>query len=369
MKKITSEEVEQIQELIGLFTSGQKGKINWFYRKMYNKPEPFKNEVWSLLKAKGIPVEQAIQRVLQGPGRNAKPSLEKYTTERVQRRGRVDWMGAEWDRLADLIESMRRNNPEPPLSLLIKNAQAQFPQDRRRQLKGSEAKEPLLKRIRERYQSLATAKSDLEKLIQKVAEQEQAPTKEEILASLTDDEIVQNFSQNVLDSFSPAEIFARFPTEALLESIPNSMLIAHAIQKIVESIGEVSTNFNRAFGDLGPALQSLIRKDNKQVTPSIPLPRPVFGRKPRVTVVGMIGDQSVQLESKLAGRADFNFVDKDQKIKVPNSADIVVFWASVCSHKTRDQIRSTLPNSCQVITHYGGIKKMVETLDTVLPKC
>ena len=373
MPKFNTVELASIKDLTDLFMSGIPGKINWFFRKMYEKPQDFKNEVWHQLKKAGFVVENAQKRVEAGPVHPTKTSKTVLNTTVINPEGtktRIDWTDAEWDHLADLVESMRRNNPEPPLSCLITRALAQFPKERRRKLTGTKQMEPLVNRLKERYQTLTSAKDDLERLLQKVAEQESAPSKQEILESLTDDEIVQNFSQRVLDALVPAEIFAYFPTEALLESIPNSTLIAYTIQKILEGFSETSNNFNRSFGDLGNAIQTLKRENKSAVTPSIPVPRPiVFNKKPRVTVVGMIGDQPVALESRLAGRANFNFMDKDQaKTSIPSSSDIVVFWARFCSHKIQNQIKNSLPPSCRLITHHGGIHKLAETLDAMLPK-
>ena len=376
--KFSSEEYAAIKELTDLYTSGKQGKKNWFLRKMYGKSKEFQNEIWHQLKGMGYETEADKKRVEAGPVRPAiTPAPAVIPTpapERKTREGgkpRIDWSDAEWDHLVDLVESMRRNNPEPPLSVLITRAQAQFPQDRRRKLTGSKLMEPVVIKLKERLQNLSKAKDDLDRLVQKMAEQEALPTKDEVIAGLTDEEIIHHFSQRVLDNLTPAEIFAHFPAEAMLESIPNPVLMSSAIQKFLEVISETSTNFNRAFLDIGTALRS--QPGKATATPSIPIPRPVSfvtGRKPKVAVVGMIGDQPVALESRLAGRATFNFMDKDQaKTSVPSSSDIVVFWARFCSHKMQNQIKSSLPSTCRLITHHGGIQKLAETLDAMLPKC
>ena len=372
--KFSAEEQESLKDLVGLFTSGMQGKMNWFFRKMNGKSAEFQNEIWHQLKNLGHAIEEAQKRVADGPKSpisSRKVTLDIPAVPEGQTR-RIEWSDAEWEHLTDLIESMRRNNPEPPLSVLIKRAQAQIPADRRRKLTSTKLMEPLVTRLKLRAQNLAHAKLDLEKLIKKMADQESAPDKAEILVNLTDEEVVQNFSQRILDSLAPAEIFAQYPTEVLLEFIPNSLLIGTAVQKIIEGISETSTNFNHTFGDIGSALAFLKKEGGKTVTPSIPAPRPiaVVGRKPRVTVVGMIADQPISLESRLAGRAQFTFTDKDQsKVSVANTADIVVFWAKFCSHKMQNQIKNTLPSSCRLIVHHGGVKKLAETLDAMLPRC
>ena len=404
--KFTAEEYTVIQDLTTLFTSGQQGKLNWFYRKMYNQSPELKNEVWHQLIAMGHSVEDAKIKVKDGPVRPVKTKPAPVTTpvplppcppptpmpvpvseteeeesdegESRGRKPKVEWSDEEWDRLADLIESMRRNNPEPPLSVLITRALAQFPQDRRRKLVGVKSMEPLTKRLKERSQILLDAKTDKEKLVFKMAQMQEAPSKDEILAGLTDEEVVEMFSQRVLDNLTPAEIFAHYPTEMLLESIPPTALISHAIQMFIEGVSETSGSFTKGFQDLGSILNFVSRAGTNgaakptNVAPSIPLPRGMMPGKrlPRVTVVGMKGDQPVNLESRFQGRASFNFIDKDQaKQSVPSSSDVVVFWARFCSHKSQEQIRNSLPNNCRIITHHGGTTKLAEALEVMLPKC
>ena len=373
--KFTSEENAAIDEIVGLYLSGKQGKMNWFFRKMKGKPKEFQNEVFHTLKSQGAKgVEEAQKRAEDGPIRPVE--RKKASTEIPEgenRRGRVGWSEEEWEHLTDLVEKMRRNNPEPPLAVLINRAQAQIPAERRRKLNGSKAMQPIVDRLKERLAALVSSKEEYEKLLHKVADQKEAPTKEEILATLTDEEITQNFSQKILDSLSPYEIFTHYPIETLMEFIPSPMLIGSAVQKVIEGISESSENFNRAFTDLGNAVSTLKKEPAKVVAPSIPIPRPISfttGRKPRVVVVGMKGDQPVSLESRLAGRAGFTFIDADQsKPTVPSSSDIVVFWAKFCSHRLQNQIRNGLPTSCRLITHHGGVQKLVEQLDAILPKC
>lgn len=347
---------EKVQEIMALHLPNQPGKMKWFSRKFRIASTLVQEEIRNILIKSGYSTEKK-------PRSRQSKCVSSDRTE-----SHINWTDDEWERLTDLIEPMRRNNPEPPLIILVNRALAQFPEGRRRNLRGTRQLEPLSRRLKERYQVLVNAKSDKDKLIEQLSAIKEAPTKEEILSSLTDAEIIQNFSQKVLDNLSPIEICANFSNGELLEGIPKAVIIGYAVQQIIESIAETANNFNLGLQNLGTITQGVLKAQSK-TAPSVPISRPTLTQRklPKVTIVGMKGDQSGHLEDKFTGRAIFNFLNKDQaQICVPPSTDILVFWGKFCGHKTQEQIKSRLPSTCRFIIHHGGTVTLAETLEPMI---
>lgn len=89
---------------------------------------------------------------------------------------------------------------------------------------------------------------------------------------------------------------------------------------------------------------------------------------PKVTILGLLGNQQVAVQNKLYKRAIFNFVDKNRRsgFTVPYGQDIIVIAANFVKHALYNSIKKTIPKHTKLVLHYGGIDLLVRKLDSLL---
>lgn len=106
------------------------------------------------------------------------------------------WTKHEWHDLAERVALIRAKRPELSLVQLTKLAQEHWPVDRRKLLTAASKEQPeLLDRLRRIDRELRETAEQKRRLEQQL---NVAPAREEILNSLSDDEIVQRFAGRVL---------------------------------------------------------------------------------------------------------------------------------------------------------------------------
>lgn len=104
----------------------------------------------------------------------------------------------EWDKLADIIFTMRKNNPACALATLAKKAMSQMPPDRRRVLT-VQTLGPIIDRLKERYRDLDQLAAKAESLDEALTDiRSRSLTRQNVIQSFTDDELVSLFGQRVL---------------------------------------------------------------------------------------------------------------------------------------------------------------------------
>lgn len=111
---------------------------------------------------------------------------------------RVRYTKEEWDKLADIIFSMRKNNPASALATLAKKAMSQMTPDRRRELT-VQTLGPIIDRLKERYRDLDQLAAKAESLDEALTDiRSRSLTRQDVIKSFTDDELVSLFGQRVL---------------------------------------------------------------------------------------------------------------------------------------------------------------------------
>lgn len=350
-----------IDEIVALGLSEKPGQKKWFTRKMKELSEDEQNEVWDKLEAQG---------------RTRPDAPKKDAADDNGNKGRVviTWSEEEWDRLAQAVWRCRKNDPAATLVGLVRKAISGFPVERRRNIRVVNELKPLLERLTKLDEEYLEATEQAERLQQRVDQMREAQSKEQILADLSDDEVVDRFSNRVLSHLAPDDILKNYPPEALIEYIPLPDLVGYCVKTGLEMFTE-----NQAM--LTDTLQQLtdVVRRSPQATPSrptMPMPRPTpmpmpgTTKLPRVTVVGLLPEQQNKVESKLRGRANFNFVDKNRKADaIPDNQDFVVLAANFINHAVQEQAKKKASGTaCRIIIHHGGIQTMVKKLQAVLPE-
>jgi len=265
----------------------------------------------------------------------------------------VRWTEEEWDRLAELVHAMRRNSPDS-IATLANRAQKQFPQDRQRPgCLTTAALQPLIERIQQKDRDLQEKAEKCEECQAKLTFFEDAPaTKEELLDSLTDEEIVQRFLPRVLHVMAPADLVGNFRPEQLFDSVATADLVAAAVRRLVAALERplhVTVQVPAAKGE---------------VRQPVPAPK-LNGRKRRILIVGISnGDQRRIVNDSVGHLCDLRFLDGNplRREMIPTSVDGVIVWVKTMSHKSYDMVRSAYP-SRMISEHHGGIEQMIHRVE------
>lgn len=111
---------------------------------------------------------------------------------------KVRYDSAEWDKLADIIFTMRKNNPASALASFVKKAMSQMPPDRRRVLT-IQTLGPIIERLKAKYRDLDQLAAKAESLDEALTDiRSRSLTRQNVIQSFTDDELVSLFGQRVL---------------------------------------------------------------------------------------------------------------------------------------------------------------------------
>jgi len=360
------EPISWIDEIVAYYVSDKPGQKKWFTRKMNLLPEDQQKEVWTLLRAKGYA---------------APDDAQPQAAEEIRpTRNLVSWSDEEWDQLAVLVWRARKNDPSETLIGLVKKVMVQFPEHRRRTIRVLNEIKPLVERLQACDAKIETVSDDLEFSKLRIAElesqQQKIPSRDEILGTLTDEEILQHYGERVLNLHSPDEILKQYSTDVLLSNIQTPDIVAYAFKAGVEMFLDSQREMVGAVRELTATVkqQASATSNNRTTThgtkPSIPMPRPTPSKLPKVTIVGLLGNQQIKVEERLEGRANFNFVDKNRRVDaIPSGQDIVLLAANFISHALHAAAKKAVDGTTtRLIIHHGGVDMLVRKLDSLLPQ-
>lgn len=336
-----------VDELCYYFESGKATQRRWFSRKMKALSDEEQERVWQELERRGH----------KRPG-----------TERTSRHYIV-WTDAEWDKLTEHVWTLRKNNPAEPLLDMARRALPQFPKERQRVIRAAKEIEPLIERLKQRDELAAATTAEAQRLRQQVQQLTEQAAKlissEEVLGTLTDAEVVERYGKRVLQIMTPDEVLCGYPVEALLSYVPNVELIAQAARVQAEAL-ESQQGLAESIRELTAALRSR--------PASTPMPQRVItaarSTLPRVTVVGLLPAQQAEVESRLRGRAQFCFVDKNRTdgAAIPDNQDVILLAANFIGHGMQELARRKVGPQTRLVIHHGGISTIARKLDELLPR-
>lgn len=266
----------------------------------------------------------------------------------------IRWDDQEWDRLAELVYSMRRNTPEDSIASMANRAQRQFPKDRQRPgILTTAALQPLIERVKQKDRELQLKAEKCDQLLARLSFFENAPaTREEFLATLTDEE-VRTFLPRLLQMVAPADVVAAFNTEALLGAIETADLAAVLARRLVRG-------FNRPV--------NVVVQMPDQRLPVAAAPRQRVngnnGRRKRIVVVGTKGDQPRHLAERVGTLVELTCieVDKLHRGSLPRNADHVVVWSKFISHDRRQIIFNEVEPR-KVSEHFAGLTELGDFIE------
>lgn len=367
MMRRVEQQVSWIEELVQYYESGKSGKKIWFTRKMNLLTPDQQDEVWSVLVSRGNTIPKKKKKT-------EKPDVAKPDTQVETGRTFIAWTDEEWSQLAEMVWRARKNDPTETLVGLIRKVMDILPKERRRNIRTANEIKPLVERLRIRDEELAANSDDLEFYKLQVSEFEakhqQLPSREQIISDLTDEEILLRFGEKVLQNCSPQEVISRYPTDALLSSVPAVEAIGYFLKLGIEMFADSQNQLVGAIRELTATVQKNAPTQSIGEKPSIPTPRPKT-RLPKVTVVGLLPNQQAKIQSALDSRAAFNFLDKNRKpdaSAIPDGQDVVILAANFITHSMQEAAKKkTKGTETRLIVHHGGVETMIRKLDEVLP--
>lgn len=292
----------------------------------------------------------------------------------------IVWSDEEWDCLMLLVWHARKNDPSETLVGLVNKVMPEFPNDRRQTIHSSNEVEPLIEKLKAHDQKILDIVQDLEdaKIHIELLEEDRKkiPSRDEVLNSLTNEEVSDNFRQRVLDQCSPEDIVKQFPADILFSNIQFSEIVSYVMKESIEMVSASQNQILDAVKELTSTIKQiqfqqnvLQAKPSMPPMPSMPMPRPM-SRLPKVTIVGLKSDQYQEIEKRLSSRANFNFVDKNRHADiVPSGHDLVVLATAFISHADQACVKKSIEGtSTKLIYHHGGVNKLVRELDMQLSK-
>jgi hypothetical protein len=335
-------------EMLDYFFSPLPGKRRWFDRKMRDLTAEQQVKVWAILESRGHP----------------RPAAEPEAAANA----RVAWTEQEWDQLAKAVWHARRNEPTLTLLTLCGRAQDNLPPDRRRVIRATNEVKPLIERLQTIDKAYVAAANEVPVLQARLEKLANIPSKESILAALSDEEIFVHFSDKIMAMLSPDDVLKTYPAETLLGYVPIPVLLSHLATLGMEALQEREDRIVAALQDL------------KNTTPTKPLAASTSQRNvplpgaasspslPRVTILGLLPNQARVIEQKLSGMAQFNCVDKGRCDRagseaIPLKQDIIVLMANFIGHHLTDTVKKQMAGtSTRLIVHHGGIDRIVRRL-------
>jgi hypothetical protein len=200
----------------------------------------------------------------------------------------------------------------------------------------------------------------------------EAPTKESIIASLTDAEVLAHFKQRVFDQVAMADLVGGYEPEDILECLPIANVVGFAVRSLMENFGDGLTGHLEKI----TCLLEGLNKPQLPTNGSGAVPKSHTGfrdggvRKPKVTVIGMKPNQINETRRKLGEKAVFNFVDKNRSTDyIPEGTDIVGVMANFVSHADQNHAINHCKTRCKEairIIHKGGVKRMCILLNDAI---
>lgn len=254
----------------------------------------------------------------------------------------IRWEESEWSDLAEKVHSLRAKHPELGVIELARRVQEQWPEHRRRTLATCGQLEELLRRLRARDQELIETAAEVMQLRDRCDTLSQRPNP---IDQLTTEQIVERFSDIVLQHLPPCELLAAVTTEESLACIATPELVGYAAKRLSADLLDV-----------------------RQVQPIVierPAPVPVktnghTAKRPRIAFIGPKPDQATKIREQIGELADLHFVAKSRQDAdaIPKSIDHVLLWANFSSHAIQTIARNQV-GAERLTVHHGGMTQLV----------
>jgi len=274
----------------------------------------------------------------------------------AEKANKIFWTDDDWDRLAEIVWKMKATSTDC-LSRIASLAQKQFPQNRQRPgILTVKSLKPLVKRIRAKEEETRELADRAGALAAQVTFFQGVPaTKQEIITSLTDDEVRQHFFGRFLTMLTIDDIGSTFSADQLLGALSTADLAAVVTKRLVE-------NIERPIQVMLPL--SIPAEEKRIVSQPSHKPATVVRQK-RIMVIGTRGDEGRHIRDRVQHLCEVSFMEgKDLRAEtVPKNADLVILWSKFISRQNRLMVLELLPCG-KVFEHYFGAKELVRKIES-----
>ena len=310
-----------------------------------------------------------------GEGPTSDPALndliervQKETAPQKARRQRTvqaKWGDAEWAFLIERVADLQRENPEERLSSLAEQAQQRLAPHSRRKLHAYDIRE-IARRLaaynKEQADRKAQVGLELEAARLELESRRAAPTRDQVLSSLADEELIERFAKRLLSILPPDEVVGNFSPEAILACLPTSSIVAFAMGQLFSEYATHSKLMEQNLAVLGRVLADMpAEKIRRQAqAPSTP------AQLPKVLLVGFKPEQGGIVADRFHGRVKVETLDKNRKNFPGTTADIIIVLVKFVPQTMVDQIRKAAKSSCRVILHTGGLETVAQEIERIL---
>jgi hypothetical protein len=203
-------------------------------------------------------------------------------------------------------------------------------------------------------QELDTARSELSR-------RKEAMTREQVIASLTEEEIGQ-FRQRIIDDMTADDLCSQFPEHVILDCLSQEAIIAHAFVRTISSMNRHSTLMEENLTMLARLLAELPQeKMRRQVQEAKSAP----ARLPQVAFVGFKTEQIAIVADALKGRIRIDVVDKNRN-RFDSQAEIIIIWTKFISHSFEKSVVQNMKPGARLIRFSGGLENAAKEISRAL---
>lgn len=245
---------------------------------------------------------------------------------------------------------------------LVRKAQAQFPQERRREGLTTAQIKPVIEQLQKWEQEAREAVVELVGARHRIAELQGIPTRDQVLDGLTDDELTRRFRDRFLDTLSPADIVAHFSADELLSGMDSAKLLGAAVERAFRDM--MSRDLNPTVA-LPPILMQHLMQQNGNGHATNGHATKVVRKS--LVFLGLKPDQQRRMTDRIGDLAHVHCVDKNRqdRLMLPARVDLCFIWANFTPRSYTNLCKAQLKPE-QIQTHSGGFN---ELLDKAIRAC
>ncbi len=284
---------------------------------------------------------------------------------RKRRPAQAKWGEAEWNFLIQRVAALQLEHPDERLSALAEQAQERLAPHSRRKLHSYDIRE-LTKRLtaynKQQADKQAQLELDLEAARLELDTRRAAPTRDEILSSLADDELIERFAKRLLSILPPDEVVSSFGADTILACLPTSSIVAFAMGQLFSEYATHSKLMEQNLAVLGRVLADMPTEKIRRQTQSSGTP----AQLPKVLLVGFKPEQGGIIADRFHGRVKVETQDKNRKNFAGTVADIIIVLVKFVPQTMIDQIRKAAKSPCRVILHTGGLETVAQEIERIL---
>jgi hypothetical protein len=327
----------------------------------------------------GMNGESTVKKRRNGEGPSTDPALndliERVQDEDAPRTGRrkrtvqAKWGEEEWGVFTRRLAALQLEHPDERISALTEQAQERLPPHSRRTLHTYDFKD-VYKRLttynKQQADVYAQMELDLEAAKLELEKRRAEPTREEILSSLPEEELLERFTKKFLSVLPPAEVVSAFGNDTILACLPTPSIVAFAMGQFFSEYATHSKLMEQNFTVLGRVLAEMpTEKAHRQVQQSSGTSA-TPAHLPKLLLVGFKPEQGGIVADRFHGRIRVETQDKNRKNFAGTSADFIIVLVKFVPQTMIDQIRRAAKSSCRVILHTGGLETVSQEIERLL---